>query len=113
MEYTKVSIKWAQFQIKLKDLCYRGAFVTRKENKKKYSGELTHMYVHQYIFPVHWDPPPLRISVALRGGGGGMDAHTVTTAYKKSLMLGQSRILRTEILLLQVHVESGSDVMSQ
>ena len=45
MEYTKVSIKWAQFQIKLKDLCYRGAFVTRKENKRtvKYSGELTHM----------------------------------------------------------------------
>ena len=45
MEYTKVSIKWAQFQIKLKDLCYWGAFVTRKENKRmvKYSGELTHM----------------------------------------------------------------------
>ena len=41
MEYTKVSIKWAQFQIKLKDLRYRGAFVTRKENKRtvKYSGD--------------------------------------------------------------------------
>ena len=51
-----MSIKWAQIQKKLKDLCYRGAFVTRKENRRtvKYSGELTHMYVHQYIFPVHW-----------------------------------------------------------
>ena len=30
--------------------------MTRKENRRtvKYSGELTHMYVHQYIFPVHW-----------------------------------------------------------
>ena len=59
-------------------------------------------------------PPPLRISVALRGGGGGgMDAHTMPTAYKKSSMLGQSRILGTEILLLQIHVESRSDVMNQ
>ena len=45
--------------------------------------------------------------------GGGMDAHTMPTAYKKSSMLGQSRILGTEILLLQIHVESRSDVMNQ
>ena len=47
------------------------------------------------------------------GGGGGMDAHSMPTAYKKSSMLGQSRILGTEILLLQIHVESRSDVMNQ
>ena len=49
----------------------------------------------------------------LGGGGGGMDAHTMPTAYKNSSMLGQSRILGTEILLLQIHVESRSDVMNQ
>ena len=70
-------------------------------------------------------PPPRKLSLfrppfpqnfrcpSWGGGGGGMDALTMPTAYKKSSMLGQSRILRTEIPLLQVHVKSRSDVMRQ
>ena len=58
-------------------------------------------------------PLPSEFPLPFLGGGGGMDAHTMPTAYKKSSMLGQSRILGTEILLLQIHVESRSDVMNQ
>ena len=58
-------------------------------------------------------PLPSEFPLPFVGGGGGMDAHTMPTAYKKTSMLGQSRILGTEILPLQIHVESRSDVTSQ
>ena len=59
-------------------------------------------------------PLPSEFPLPFVGGGGLVWMPTqCPQPTKKSSMLGQSRILGTEILLLQIHVESRSDVMNQ